>query len=124
MNLAWFAYHREGGWLSRQFLERFGPPRTPESIITSQHEDLAFAVQELLEETALHVARTLRQRSGSPNLCLAGGVALNSDMNSRLLGEAGFERIFIQPAPRMPATLSGPPCGSGTSGSAALAARR
>jgi carbamoyltransferase len=98
VNLAWFAYHREGGWLSRQFLERFGPPRTPESIITSQHEDLAFAVQELLEETALHVARTLRQRSGSPNLCLAGGVALNSVMNSRLLGEAGFERIFIQPA--------------------------
>ena len=98
VNLAWFTYHREGGWLSRQFLERFGPPRTPESIITSQHEDLAFAVQELLEETALHVARTFRRRSDLTDLCLAGGVALNSVMNSRLLREAGFERIFIQPA--------------------------
>ena len=98
VNLAWFSYHREGGWLSRQFLERYGPPRDPESAITERHQDLAFAVQDLLEETALHVARTLRRRSGLPDLCLAGGVALNSVMNSRLLREAGFERIFIQPA--------------------------
>ena len=98
INLAWFSYHREGGWLSQQFLERYGPARVPESAITERHEDLAFAVQDLLEETALHVARTLRQRSGCRDLCLAGGVALNSVMNSRLLKEAGFERIFVQPA--------------------------
>jgi carbamoyltransferase len=98
VNLAWFSYHREGGWLSRQFLERYGPPRDPESAITERHQDLAFAVQDLLEETALHVARALRRRTGLPDLCLAGGVALNSVMNSRLLREAGFERIFIQPA--------------------------
>jgi carbamoyltransferase len=98
INLAWFSYHREGGWLSQRFLERYGPPRVPESTITERHEDLAFAIQDVLEETALHVARTLRQRSGCRDLCLAGGVALNSVMNSRLLREAGFERIFIQPA--------------------------
>jgi carbamoyltransferase len=98
VNLAWFAYHREGGWLSPQFLERHGPPREPESAITERHEDLAFAVQDLLEETALHVARSLQRRTGCRELCLAGGVALNSVLNSRLLGEAGFERIFIQPA--------------------------
>jgi carbamoyltransferase len=98
VNLAWFAYHREGGWLSRAFLERYGPPRAPESAIGEQHQDLAFAVQDLLEETALHVARALRRRTGLADLCLAGGVALNSVMNSRLLREAGFERIFIQPA--------------------------
>src|SRR5215207_4802906 len=93
VNLAWFTYHREGGWLSRQFLDRYGPPRTPESAITERHQDLAFAAQDLLEETALHLARTLRRRSGQANLCLAGGVALNSVMNTRLLREAGFERI-------------------------------
>jgi carbamoyltransferase len=98
VNLAWFAYHREGGWLSRRFLDRFGPPRAPESAVSEHHQDLAFAVQDLLEETALHVARALRRRSGSPDLCLAGGVALNSVMNRRLLEEAGFERIFVQPA--------------------------
>jgi carbamoyltransferase len=98
VNLAWFAYHREGGWLSRAFLERYGPPRVPESAITELHQDLALAVQDLLEETALHVARALRQRTGLSDLCLAGGVALNSVMNARLLREAGFQRIFIQPA--------------------------
>ena len=98
VNLAWFAYHREGGWLSQQFLDRYGPPRAPESAISERHEDLAFAVQDLLEETALHVARALQRRTGARDLCLAGGVALNSVMNTRLLREAGFERIFVQPA--------------------------
>jgi carbamoyltransferase len=98
VNLAWFAYHREGGWLAKAFLDRYGPPRAPESAITERDQDLAFAVQDLLEEAALRVGRTLRERSGLTDLCLAGGVALNSVMNTRLLREAGFERIFIQPA--------------------------
>jgi carbamoyltransferase len=98
VNLAWFAYHRERGWLSREFLNRYGPARVPESAITEVHEDLAFAVQDLLEETALHVARALQQRTGLSDLCLAGGVALNSVMNTRLLREAGFRRVFVQPA--------------------------
>ncbi len=98
VNLQWFAYQRERGWLSRRFLERYGPPRLPDSEITESHQDLAYAVQDLIEEAALHVARSLRRRSGSRNLCLAGGVALNSVMNTRLLQEAGFEEVFIQPA--------------------------
>jgi carbamoyltransferase len=98
VNLGHFAYQREGGWLSRRFIGRYGPPRVPESELTEQHENLAYAVQDLLEEAALHVARSLRQRTGSPNLCLGGGVALNSVMNTRLLQEAGFEEIFVQPA--------------------------
>ncbi len=98
VNLAHFAYQREAGWFSKRFLERYGPPREPESTLTELHANLAHAVQALLEQIALHVARELRRRSGSPNLCLAGGVALNSAMNSRLLKEAGFERIFVQPA--------------------------
>ncbi|HEX9342771.1 MAG TPA: carbamoyltransferase [Actinomycetota bacterium] len=98
VNLAQFAYQRQGGWFSKGFLDRYGPPRVPESELTELHANLAHAVQGLLEETALHVARELRRRSGSPNLCLAGGVALNSVMNSRLLKETDFERIFVQPA--------------------------
>jgi len=98
VNLEWFAYQRQGGWLSRRFVERYGPPRVSESEITERHEDIAHALQDVIEETALHVARSLRARTGSRNLCLAGGVALNSVMNTRLLREAGFEEIFIQPA--------------------------
>jgi carbamoyltransferase len=98
VNLDHFAYQREGGWLSKRFLDRYGPPRVPESELTELHANLAYVVQDVIEEAALHVARSLRQHTGSPNLCLGGGVALNSVMNARLLHEAGFERIFIQPA--------------------------
>lgn len=98
VNLAWFAYQREGGWLSKRFLDRYGPPRAPESELTERHEDLAHAVQDLVEEAGLHVTRALHRLTGSRNLCLAGGVALNSVMNSRLLRETEFEHVFIQPA--------------------------
>lgn len=98
VNLDHFAYQREAGWLSRRFIERYGPPRAPESELTELHQNLAYAVQDLIEEAALHLARSLRQRTGSRNLCLAGGVALNSVMNARLLHEAGFEHVFVQPA--------------------------
>ena len=98
VNLPWFRYHVEGGWLSPRFIERYGPPRVAESEITPHHEDLAYAVQAITEEACLHIARALHALTGSTDLALAGGVALNSVMNARLLAETPFERIFIQPA--------------------------
>ncbi len=98
VNLRWFRYQREGPWFSSRFTKRFGPPRRPESEITQRDRDLAFAVQDLVETAGLHVARALHAATGLTNLCLAGGVALNSVMNARLLHEAGFEHIFVQPA--------------------------
>jgi carbamoyltransferase len=102
VNLAWFAYQREylreGRRLSRRFFDRYGPPRVPEGEITDIHRDLAHAVQVVLQEIAVHVACSLRRRTGARYLCLAGGVALNSVMNTQLLRAAGFERIFVQPA--------------------------
>ena len=98
VNLKWFRYHLEGGWLSKRFLDRYGPPRVPESEITEHHEDLAFALQAVTEDAGLHLARALHELTGAKNLALAGGVALNSVMNARLLAETGFEHIFIQPA--------------------------
>ena len=99
VNLRWFAYHLEGSvpW-SRRFQERFGPPRVPESEITDHHQDVAFGVQAVTEEAALHMACALHQLTGQTNLALAGGVALNSVMNARLLAETPFEHIYIQPA--------------------------
>jgi carbamoyltransferase len=98
VNLDWFRYHLEGGWVSKRFLERWGPPRVAESEITEHHEDLAYGVQAVTEEAGLHVAKALHGLTGSPNLAMAGGVALNSVMNARLLRETPFDRIFVQPA--------------------------
>jgi carbamoyltransferase len=98
VDLSWFDYPNERGWFAARFLDEFGPAREPESEISEHHEDLAFGVQAIVEDAALHVARFLRRRSVSPNLCLGGGLALNSVMNARLLRDAGFEHVFVQPA--------------------------
>ncbi len=63
-----------------------------------EYVDLAYAVQDRLEDALLSLARRLRRESGSRALCLAGGVAMNCKANGRLLDEAGFEEIFIHPA--------------------------
>jgi carbamoyltransferase len=75
-----------------------GPPRPPESRITQREMDLARSVQEVCEEVMLRMARTARRETGSRNLCLAGGVALNCVGNGRILREGPFDEVWIQPA--------------------------
>ena len=75
-----------------------GPPRKPESRLTQRDMDLARSVQEVCEEVMLRMARTAHRESGLPNLCMAGGVALNCVGNGRILREGPFENIWIQPA--------------------------
>lgn len=96
VNLEWFRYHLEGGYLSKRFIERWGPAREPKAEMTTHHQDIAHAVQDVTEEAGLHVTRALHAATGERNLALAGGVALNSVMNARLLNETPFEDIFIQ----------------------------
>jgi carbamoyltransferase len=81
------------------FHELFGgPPRRPEGELTRRDMDLARSIQAVTEEIVLRLARTLRRETGETRLCLAGGVALNCVANGRVLREAGFEDLWIQPA--------------------------
>ena len=75
-----------------------GQPRQPETDLTQKEMDLARSVQEVTEEVMLKQARHVRQESGEPNLCLAGGVALNCVGNGKILSERIFDNIWIQPA--------------------------
>jgi carbamoyltransferase len=61
-------------------------------------EDLAWRVQDDTEKVLLARAKWLRETTGAKNLCLAGGVALNCVANGRIVREAGFENVWIQPA--------------------------
>ena len=70
-------------------------PRYP---VTQREMDLARSVQDITEEVMLRMARTAHSETGSRNLCLAGGVALNCVGNGRLLREGPFDDIWIQPA--------------------------
>jgi carbamoyltransferase len=75
-----------------------GPPRAPEALLTQRDMDLARSIQVVIEEVMLKLARTLHARTGSRNLCMAGGVSLNCVANGRILREGPFENIWIQPA--------------------------
>ncbi len=84
---------------SQKFSDLFGrPPRNPEADITQMEMDLAASIQKVTELVVLRLAKTVHEETGSPNLCLAGGVALNCVSNGRLLREGPFENIWIQPA--------------------------
>jgi len=75
-----------------------GPPREPESKLTQREMDLARSIQVVCEEVMLRMARAVHRETGSENLCLAGGVALNCVGNGRILREGPFKNLWIQPA--------------------------
>ncbi len=75
-----------------------GPPRSPEGELTDREMDIAASIQKVTEEVVLRMARHVFRETQSKQLCLAGGVALNSVANGRLLQEAPFEDLWIQPA--------------------------
>lgn len=90
----------EGGYrLLPPDLERhLGPPRRRGEPLQERHYDIAASLQKVLEETVLHLAAWLREKSGERHLCLAGGVALNCVMNARLRDSGLYDQVWIQPA--------------------------
>lgn len=120
LDLSYFAFqrHRERTF-SGKFERLFGTPRDPRArfvtATTSRYDDpipptaveieqnqyyadVAASVQRVTEEIVLKMARHLHRVTGLKSLCVAGGVALNSVANYRLLKETPFDDIYIQPA--------------------------
>jgi carbamoyltransferase len=120
LNMDYFCFHHS---TSRTFNGRFealfGEPRVHDSIFytptthpkkdhpqwddqvaqRNQHyADIAASIQRVTEETLLKMANYAHRRTGLKKLCMAGGVALNSVANGRILRETPFEELWIQPA--------------------------
>jgi carbamoyltransferase len=89
-------YVLKPGWINR--MEKRFAKRNKNEEISREHKDLAATVQNFLEEAVQRVARSIYEKTKIRNLCLAGGVTLNCDMNSKLIGLDCFDNIFIQPA--------------------------
>ncbi len=62
------------------------------------HVDLSASVQKVLEEIVKHIAKIAIAKTGSKDICMAGGVALNCVANGKLVEEGLVEEIFVQPA--------------------------
>jgi carbamoyltransferase len=99
LDLRYFDFLRGRRMYSEALCDLFGAPARPRGgEITRFHQDVARSLQTVLEEILLEKARWLHEQTGSPNLCMAGGVALNCVANGRIRREGPFERLFVQPA--------------------------
>lgn len=111
LDLDYFLHHAQGvdmTWdegsptlgtlFSPKVVEMLGPAREPGGEITPHYADVAASMQAMLEEAEFHIVRDAYARTGRRALCLAGGVALNSSFNGKILPQTEFTEIFIQPA--------------------------
>ncbi|QNA72036.1 carbamoyltransferase [Streptomyces sp. So13.3] len=73
----------------------------------TERADLAAAVQEVFADAVTHVARHLQRLTGASTLVFSGGCALNSHLNGHLAADAGFETLFVAPAPHDAGTALG-----------------
>jgi len=111
LNLDYFVVHTEGSTMtfeeggpvlgnlySSKLVDLLGDPRVPRSEITEHHQNVAASLQAILEEAEFALINKLQRETGQKALCMAGGVALNSAFNGKILPNTEFEDIFIQPA--------------------------
>jgi carbamoyltransferase len=75
-----------------------GPPRVAGSEIHERHKDIAYAAQDACETAMMNVVRMAIEKTKCRNVCLAGGVALNSKANGKILASGLGEKLFVQPA--------------------------
>ncbi len=84
---------------NKRWEKLFGiPPRKPETDIGQSYCNMALAIQQVTEDIMLKLALSAKELTGSANLVLAGGVALNSVANGKIERSGIFDRIWIQPA--------------------------
>jgi carbamoyltransferase len=83
---------------SQKLVDKFGPPRQPGSDIAPHYANMAASLQAMLEEAEFHIVCHLHRVTGLKAICMAGGVALNSTFNGKVIPNTPFEEIFIQPA--------------------------
>lgn len=117
LDMDYFSYHYSTNQtFNRKFVELFGEPRDPRSDFITRlthanpqvsneviernqyYADVAASIQRVTEELILQMARQAHKETGLDKLCLAGGVALNSVANGRILRETPFKELFVQPA--------------------------
>jgi carbamoyltransferase len=117
LNMDYFSYHYSATHsYTQKFIDLFGPPRPPESDFftmatnpersaeraamaeNQRYADIAASIQQVTEDALIRIANHLYAQTGQKKLVMAGGVALNTKANWRLLNETPFEEIYIQPA--------------------------
>jgi carbamoyltransferase len=108
LNLDYFTHHQRGirmtwndgapivePFHSRKLEDKLGPMRKPGEKLTQRHENIARSLQAVTEEIIMHLLRRLHDRTKCPNVCLAGGVSMNSVANGKITRETPFENVYV-----------------------------
>lgn len=100
MDQSYFNYATGLTMTNQKFSDLFGQPvrNSDTDKLTQFHMDIAASVQAVTEEVVLTMVRALSKEYSIPNLCMAGGVALNCVANGKILRDKAFKDIWIQPA--------------------------
>jgi carbamoyltransferase len=120
LNMDYFTFHKSTSrTFSNKFIDLFGEPRVHDSIFytpttnpkkdhpqwdqrtaerNQYYADIAASIQRVTEDAMLKMVAHAYKQTGLKNLCIAGGVALNSVANGRIMREGPFESVYIQPA--------------------------
>jgi carbamoyltransferase len=99
LNMEYFDFLNEDRMFTDAFGTLFGKaPRVKGVAVDQEHMDIARSLQVVLEEMLIAKAGYLYERTGSKNLCMAGGVALNCVANGKIIRNTPFENLFVQPA--------------------------
>ena len=99
LNMDYFNYATGLTMTNSKFAKLFNiKRREPENELSQIYMDMASSIQAATEEIVLKITRFLFKEFKLPNLCMAGGVALNCVANGKILKEGLFKNIWIQPA--------------------------
>jgi carbamoyltransferase len=98
LDMEYFDYHYKMTMPSKKYIEEFGPIRKREGELTQKHKDIAASLQKVTEEAIFKSLNHLQELTKSENLCFAGGCALNSVANGKILSKTKFKRMYIIPA--------------------------
>ena len=100
LNMKYFSFTYDKVMTNQKFSDLFGiPPRKEDSKAEQIHYDIAASAQLVLEDILLKMVNHVHKKTGMPNLCFGGGVALNGVANYRILKDGPFENLHIPPSP-------------------------
>lgn len=108
LDLSYFTHHKRGvkmAWndgapiiepfYSQRLINELGPVRDKSEPMTGRHDNIAKSLQVVTEEIILHLLNRLHLRTGSRNVCMTGGVAMNSVANGKITTQTPFENVYI-----------------------------
>ena len=97
-DMSYFDYHYKLTMPGKKFVGEFGPIRNPNEEVTQRHKDIAASLQKITEEIIFKMLNHLYNETKMENLCIAGGVALNSVANGKITKNTPFKNVWVQPA--------------------------